>query len=303
MFKLDGVSAFLAAVESGSVSAAARRLGLAKSVVSERLADLERMLGTSLLHRTTRKLALTVDGAMFLPRAIRIMQEANEAKVELSRRREKLVGKLRISAPISFGLLHLGPAILEFLRENGEIELTLDLDDRFVDVAADGFDAVLRHGPIVDKKLISIRIASSRRLLVASPEYLNRTGTPTSVEDLALHRAILYANRDADWRFGGPQKWTVVRPMVAFRCNNGIIMREASLAGFGVSLLPPFFVHEQLAAGSLIALDVGVEAEGAQIFLAYPRDHHTSAMVAAFADCIQRQFKNAAWNLDSPDDL
>ncbi|MGV8989372.1 MAG: LysR family transcriptional regulator [Cypionkella sp.] len=295
MFKFDGISAFVASVETGSISAASRRLGLAKSVVSERVAELERVLETKLLQRSTRKLSLTVDGAMFLPRAMTILQEAAEAQVELSQRRRTLVGSLRISAPVSFGILHLGPVINQFLSENKRVELTLDLDDRFVDVCSDGYDAVLRHGPITDKRLTAIHIASSRRLLVASPGYLEEAGIPTSVADIGRHRAILYANRDGDWRFGGPGKWTVVRPVAALRCNNGLMMREASLAGLGISLLPPFFVHEQLAKGSLVAIDVGNEAEGAEIFLAYLRDDRTPAMVMELAGYLKRHFRNPPW--------
>lgn len=300
MFKLDGVFAFVASVEAGSISAASRRLGLAKSVVSERVAELERALETKLLQRSTRKLSLTVGGAMFLPRAMAILQEATEAQVELSQRRRTLVGTLRISAPVSFGILHLGPVITQFLTDNRRVELTLDLDDRFVDVRADGYDPVLRHGPIVDKHLTAIRIAKSRRLLVASPRYLEETGIPTSLADIASHRGIIYANREGDWRFGGPEKWTVVRPVAAFRCNNGLMLREASLAGLGISLLPPFFVHEQLTNGTLVAIDVGQEAEGAEIYLAYPRDHRTPTMVMELAGYLKRHFRNPPWDQPAP---
>jgi DNA-binding transcriptional LysR family regulator len=146
MMKLDGIAAFVATAEAGSISAAARRLGNAKSVVSERLAELERSLGTRLIQRTTRKLSLTEDGHTFLARAQRILFEASEAAAEMAERRGTLVGPLRISAPVGFGVLHLGPAIYRFLAAHPGIDLALELDDGFVDAAADGFDAVLRHG-------------------------------------------------------------------------------------------------------------------------------------------------------------
>ena len=149
--KLDGIAAFVAVAEAGSISEAARRLRLSKSVVSERLAGLERGLGAGLVRRTTRKLSLTEDGAAFLERAARIVREVEEAAADLAERRGTLAGPLRISAPVTFGRMHLGPALYPFLARHPRVELTLDLDDRRVDAAADGFDAVVRHGPVADR--------------------------------------------------------------------------------------------------------------------------------------------------------
>ena len=268
MMKLDGIAAFVATAEAGSISAAARRLGHAKSVVSERLAELERSLGTRLVQRTTRKLSLTEDGHTFLARAQRILYEATEAAAEMAERRGTLVGPLRISAPVGFGVLHLGPAIYTFLAAHPGIDLALDLDDGFVDAAADGFDAVLRHGPIGDNRLVAKRLSTSRRLLVASPDYLKRRGTPATLADLDGHDGLLYANRDADWRFGGPEGWAVVRPRAALRVKNGKVMRDAALAGLGIALLPTFFVHAERKAGSLVAIDIGRAAESAELHIA-----------------------------------
>jgi DNA-binding transcriptional LysR family regulator len=290
MMKLDGVAAFVATAEAGSISAAARRLGNAKSVVSERLAELERELGTRLVQRTTRKLSLTEDGHTFLPRAQRILFEAAEASSEMAERRGTLVGSLRISAPVSFGVLHLGPAIGTFLTRHPGIELTLELDDRFVDAAADGFDAVLRHGAVGDNRLVAKRLAASSRLLVASPDYLERSGAPASLADLQDHCGILYANREADWRFSDADGWSVVRPRAGLRVNNGILMRDAAVAGLGIALLPSFFVHAELKAGRLVAIDVGREAEGAELYLAYPRDRSTSAKIAALIESLKSSF-------------
>ena len=288
--KLDGIAAFVAIAAAGSISAAARRLGLAKSVVSERLAELERSLGTRLVQRTTRKMSLTEDGHAFLPRAQRIQHEASEAKSEAAERRGTLAGPLRLSAPVSFGVLHLGPALYAFLGEHPGIDLTLDLDDRFVDVAADGFDAVLRHGPVVDNRLVAKRLAVSRRFLVASPDYLSRHGTPSAIEELGTHCGILYVNRDADWRFRRDDGWTVVRPRAGLRVNNGLIMRDAAIAGLGLTLLPNFFVQSELAAGLLVQVDLGFEAEGAELYLAYPRDRSTSAKITALTQSLRQSF-------------
>jgi DNA-binding transcriptional LysR family regulator len=176
VIRIEGITAFVAVAEAGSISEAARRLRLSKSVVSERLAELERSLGGTLLHRTTRRLTLTEDGSAFLQRSIRIIDEIRIGASEMTERRGTLSGPLRISAPVTFGRMHLGPALYPFLALNPLIELVLDLDDRRVDVSSDGYDAIIRHGPIDDSRLVVWKLCSSRRLLVASPDYLKQQG-------------------------------------------------------------------------------------------------------------------------------
>ncbi len=292
MMKLDGIAAFVAVADAGSISEASRRLGHAKSVVSDRLAELERSLGATLVQRTTRKLSLTEAGRALLPRARRILREARAAATEIAEQGGTLAGPLRLSAPVSFGVLHLGPALYTFLEDHPSIDLSLELDDRFVDASADGFDAVVRHGPIGDSRLIAKRLATTRRLLVASPAYLDRHGHPDSLAALQDHRGILYSNRDADWRFSTATGWSVVRPQTAMRVNNGLIMRDAALAGLGIALLPTFFVHAELAAGTLAHVDVGEEAEGGEIFLAYPRSLVAPAKLVALTASLRAAFGN-----------
>ncbi|WP_292961802.1 LysR family transcriptional regulator, partial [Novosphingobium sp. UBA1939] len=290
MMKLDGLAAFVATVDETSISAASRRLGLAKSVVSERLAELERALGVTLLQRSTRRLTLTSAGESLLPRARRILRELEEAAAEVDASSGKLAGPLRISAPVGFGVLHLGPAIARFLHDHPDIEMALELDDGFVDAATGGFDAVLRHGAIGDGRLIARRLATSRRLLVASPAYLAAHGTPASLTDLERHRGVLYANRASDWRFAAGSAWSVVRPKAALRVNNGLVMRDAALAGLGLALLPTFFVHAEIRSGALVEVDIGWPAEGAELFLTYPRDHGAAPKIRALGDSLRRSF-------------
>jgi len=301
MIKLDGLTAFLAVAEAGSISQAARRLALSKSVVSERLAELERTLGAQLLQRTTRKQSITADGEAFMVRARRILDEAAAATAEMAERRGELAGPLRLSAPVSFGTLHLGAALYPFLAAHPRIELTLDLDDRFVDLAADGYDAVIRHGPVRETWLTAVRLATSRRRLVASPDYLAAHGAPASLAALASHAGILYSNRPVDWRFRDGDRWRVANPRPALRVNNGLIMRDAALAGLGLTLLPTFLMHRELASGALVAIDLEHEAEGAEIYMAYGRDHGGSAKVRALAASLRRTFGTPPyWDLDGP---
>ena len=300
MLKLESVQTFIAIAETGSITAAARRMAVSKSVVSERLADLERSLDAKLVHRTTRTLLLTEDGIAFQTRARRILRDVNEAPAELAERRGKLAGPLRVSGPVSFGVLHLGPALYGFLAGNPAIELTLELDDRFVDIVSDGYDAVVRHGPVDDKRVIVKRIASSRRLLVASPDYLKRRGSPASHAELEEHHGIIYSNRGAaDWRFQRGRKLTTVRPRSALHVNNGLVMRDAAIAGLGIALLTTFIVHAPLKNRALKIIDVGAEPEGATIYIAYPQHLRSSAKIRALTAWLQQCFGNPVY-WDSP---
>ncbi|TCR90813.1 LysR family transcriptional regulator [Rhizobium sp. BK376] len=309
MIKIEGITAFVAVAEAGSVSEAARRLRLSKSVVSERLAELEKTLGAKLLHRTTRKLTLTEDGVAFLERATRIVHEVQEAASDIAERRGTLAGPVRIAAPVTFGRLHLGPALYAFLGEHPDIELIMDLDDRRVDAAADGYDAVIRHGTIQDTRLIAWKLAPSRRLLVASPDYLLRNGTPASLAELDSHRGILYTNRgNFDWRFERPEGPVIVRARSALRMNNGDMIADAAIAGLGIALLPAFIAGPPVKAGKLVEIDVGYRAQPEFIYMAHSEGRHPSVKLKAMAQHLKRAFGNppywdAAAQVDVDEDV
>jgi DNA-binding transcriptional LysR family regulator len=292
MLKLDGIAAFVAIAEEGSISAAARRLRLPKSVISERLAGLEKSLGAVLLRRTTRKLTLTEDGTAFLERATRITREVEDATAEIAERRGTLHGPIRISAPVTFGHMHLGPALYPFLAANPGIELTLDLDDRRVSATAEGFDAILRHGPIDDNRLVVWKLAPSRRVLVASPDYFAQHGAPKSLDDLNVHRGVFYTNRGAaDWRFlDAKGEAVVVRGQVAFRANNGTMVLDAAMAGLGIALLPTFIAGDAIKSGRLKVIELGAKPEAEWIYLAHAEGRQPSAKLRALADCLKKAF-------------
>jgi DNA-binding transcriptional LysR family regulator len=291
MLKIDGITAFVAVAEAGSISEAARRLRLSKSVVSERLSEMERALGATLLHRTTRKLTLTEDGTAFLERATRIVHEVREAAADLAERRGTLTGPLRIAAPVTFGRMHLGPALYPFLVDHPEIELSLDLDDRRVDAASEGYDAIIRHGLIADSRLVAWKLARSRRLLVAAPDYLSRHGSPTSLSDLENHQGIFYTNRGvADWRFQGPDGAVVIRGKLALGVNNGDVLHDAAIAGLGIALLPTFIAGPSIRDGRLVEIDVGYRPEPEFIFMAHPEGRNPSAKLRAIVEHLKKAF-------------
>jgi DNA-binding transcriptional LysR family regulator len=291
MLNLDSISTFIAIAATGSFSDAARQLRLSKSVVSERLQELERSLGTKLVQRTTRRVSLTSDGAVFYERAKHIVRDAELAAAELSDRRGKVAGSLRISAPVSFGCLHLGAALFRFIARYPGIELALDLEDRFVNLFDEGYDAVVRHGPIQARRVIVKPLATSTRLLVASPGYLKRWGQPTSIEDLKQHKGILYRYRGAaDWRFRVGRRFITVQPQTALRLNNGLLMRDAAIQGIGIALLATFLLEEPLKARTLKTIDIGAQAEGAALYIGYPDHLRGSAKIRALTTWLQSAF-------------
>jgi DNA-binding transcriptional LysR family regulator len=296
MLKLESIEAFASIAETGSITSAARRLSISKSVVSERLSELERVLSAKLVRRTTRTLALTDDGNTFYERAKRILRDVDTAASELAERHGTLIGPLRISAPVSFGSLHLGPALFGFLAKNPGIELTLELDDRFVDVMGEGYDAIVRHGPVDDDRIIVKRLSASRRVLAASADYLKRSGKPASLPELEQHRGIIYANRGAaDWRFRVGRNFVIARPKVALRVNNGMLMRDAAVAGLGIALLPTFLLETPLRRRTLKVIDIGAEAEGAMIYIAYPEHLRSSGKIRALTAWLQTFFGDPAY--------
>ena len=205
--------------------------------------------------------------------------------------RSTLSGPIRIAAPVTFGRMHLGPALYPFLAEHPEIELTLDIDDRRVDAASDGYDAIIRNGPIADSRLVAWKLAHSRRLLCASPDYLARQGIPSSLADLNSHRGIFYTNRGvADWRFQTFDGAIVVRAKLALGINNGDMLRDAAIAGLGIALLPAFIAGPAIREGRLAEIDVGHKPEAEFIYMAHPEGRNPSAKLRAIADHLKKSF-------------
>jgi DNA-binding transcriptional LysR family regulator len=215
-----------------------------------------------------------------------------------------MVGPLRISAPVTFGRLHLGPALYPFLAAHPHIELTLDLDDRRVDASSGGFDAVIRNGPILDSRLMAWKLAPSRRVLCASPGYIATHGMPRSIEDLAGHRGIFYTNRGvADWRFprgaaaGIEADAIVVHGRLGLGLNNGDMIRDAAIAGLGIALLPMFIAGPVIRVGDLVPVDIGMQPENEFIYMAHPEGRNPSAKLRAIADHLRAAFGSPPyWN-------
>lgn len=288
MDRLAALEVFTTVVAEGSFSAAARSLGMSKSAVSKQVAALEDRLGARLLNRTTRRLSLTDAGAVYLERANRIVAEAEDAEAEVSQLSSSPRGVLRLSAPLSFGIRHLGPLLPGFMAENPGVTIDLSLDDRFVDLVQEGFDLALRVTTLADSSLMVRRLCPIRSVLVASPSYLREVGEPAHPTDLKGHRCLVYTNQahGLEWRLTSSQgeKLTVRLGESRLRVNNGDILRQAVLDGAGIAILPTFFVGSDLKLGTMVRVCPDWEGSGGDVSLLWPHARFTPAKVRVFID-------------------
>jgi|HubBroStandDraft_1064217.scaffolds.fasta_scaffold00055_70 DNA-binding transcriptional LysR family regulator len=299
MGKLEEMQAFVRTAEFQSFTAAARRLGLSKSMVSQRVADLELRLGVRLLNRTTRRLSLTEAGQGFLEGCARALREVEEAEEAASRHGSALRGTLRLAAPSSFALLHLRPALLDFMTAHPQLDIDLDMDDRIVDLIQGGFDMAVRIGRLPDSSLIARRLAPSRIIACASPAYLAERGRPEHPAQLSSHECLRYAGttRGDHWSFRIDGQWVAIAVAGRLQANNGDILLSAAIAGHGIALLPSFIVGAALERGELCCLLSGFPAADGAIHAVYPPARLVPQRVRAFTDFLaERIGQNPYWD-------
>lgn len=273
---IDALATLIQVVDCGSITAAAGRMGLAKSVVSKRMAQLEAQLATRLLHRAPRRVTPTESGALLVARARALLAQLDTVADEVMARSGALSGQLRLAAPLSFGTRHLGPLVAGFLRDYPGIEVTLDLDDRHVELLGGQYDLALRIGRLGDSALRSRRLGSSRRALCCSPDYAARHGLPQTLEALSAHSCLGYANASAShiWRFvpadgAGEPRSLVLRGRLT--ANSGEALLDAAQAGIGLVVLPTFLVAAPVRQGALQPVRIpGWQPEPDGIQLVYP---------------------------------
>ena len=280
------LSVFVRIAETGSFSAAARDLGISKSAASKKVAALEERLGARLFNRTTRRLSLTEVGAAFLERAQRILMELEEAEAAVSMLTAEPRGTLRVNAPMSFGTLHVAPALPGFMAKFPDLVVSMDLNDRRVDLVEEGYDLALRIADLPDSSLIARRLVPVRQVVCASPDYWGRRGTPVLPRDLTGHNCLIYTYLSSvnEWRFRDGDQPFSVRIDGTLRANNGDVLRQAAVAGLGVYLGPTFIVGEDLRAGRLVAVLESFAEDALSVYAVYPHRRHLSAKVRAFVD-------------------
>jgi DNA-binding transcriptional LysR family regulator len=292
MDPLDGIAAFARVVDSGSFSAAARALKISKSAVSAHVQRLEERLGIRLLHRTTRRLSVTEAGAAYYRHCARIISEAEAAEQAASALQREPRGMLRVSAPASFGWMHVAPAVPAFLKRYPDLGLDISLSPAHVNLVDEGLDLAIRIGVLEDSPLIVRKLAPSRLIICAAPAYLKAHGTPREPGELARHNCLCtnLLPWGSEWRLVGKRGELRVAVGGNLRSNSAEMLRAAALDSAGIAVLPSWAISEPLRRGALRRVLEGWEPPASTIYAAYPDNRLRSMKVRAFVDHLAGSF-------------
>jgi len=312
MDKLKAFESFVAVATKGSLTAAARAEGVAPAIMGRRLDALEAHLGVKLLVRTTRRLSLTHEGTAFLEDCQRLLADVANAEASVSAGGVKASGHLRITAPAGFGRRHVAPLVPRFRDLHPDVTVSLNLSDRVIDVAAEGFDCAVRVGELPDSSLVSVRLADNRRLCVATPEYLRRRGVPRHPDELARHDCLALsseASQTRGWAFRLPPSpgrgdlGEVVRfkPVGPLDCSDGQVLHDWCLAGYGIAWRSIWEVEAEIAAGRLVAVLEEFAAPPNGIYAVFPQRKHLPLRVRLWLDYLKHYYGLAGfWQRESP---
>lgn len=256
MNQITAMSVFVAVAQAGGFSEAARRIPMSTTAVSRHVADLEQMLGVTLLRRTTRHISLTEAGARYLPRAQAILGELEQLNSEISDTGSSPRGRLRVTAPPAIGREWIAPLTVDFAAAFPEIDIELNLTERVADLVADGFDAAIRAGPLASSTMVAHRLVEIPYRLCASPDYLARKGRPRNPDDIAAHECIHWCSStgDAVWTFRKDGATARVPIRGRLLVSDFSVEREAALRGIGVAILPLLSIRDDLAQGRLVTV-------------------------------------------------
>lgn len=291
MGKLEDMEVFARVVAIGSLSGAGRELGLSPAGVSKRLKRLEEDLGARLLQRTTRQISLTEEGQAYYERIGPLLAAIEEAEAFVTRRSDAVRGTLKVSAPTSFGRMHIAPHINDFMQAYPDLALNLQLNDEFVDIVGEGFDLSIRIGELTDSSLVARKLGSVRRVLCASPGYIARHGRPETLADLAGHICLPPHNNDT-WRLDGPEGPVSYRPQGPLRTNSSEVIREAVIGGAGIALRSTWDVGPELARGDLVqVLPAYGGSRDTGIFALYASRRFMPAKIRVFIDFLVKLYE------------
>lgn len=291
MDTIDGMRTLVAVADSRSFTAAGRRLGMSTALVSKYVAQLEARLGAALLVRSTRSVTLTEVGRTYLPRCRQLLEDLDALEAAVSERDAAPRGNLVVSAPVTFGEMHLPSVIGRFLDAYPGMSLDLRLTDRFVNVVEEGVDVAVRIAALEDSSLIARRLAPSRILFCASAAYVARHGAPAHPDDLAQHVCIVDTNfRGQDeWPFVVDGKRVIVKVDARLRVNSAAMVRERVLAGAGIALMPSYAIGLDIRRGDAEALLTAYEPPPIGIYAVYPRNRHLAVKTRVFIDWLVAQ--------------
>jgi DNA-binding transcriptional LysR family regulator len=292
MDQFKQLATFVDVAAKGSLSAAARAEGIAPAMVGRRLDALEERLGVKLLQRSTRKIALTNEGLAFLEDCQRILADLENAEAAVSERSAKASGHLLISAPAGFGRQHVAPLIPSFLAEHRDVTVTLNLNDRVVDLIGEGVDVAIRIAALSDSNLIGIKLADNKRVVVASPDYLKRHGTPASLDDLAKHNCLAISSEGSQrgWTFRQNGKNLTLKVTGNMVCNDGAALHEWALAGKGIAWRSMWEVGSAIESGKLVTVLDEFAAPGTDVYAVFAQRRHLPLRIRAFVDFLRHAY-------------
>ncbi len=295
MDQLNSMKAFVAVADAGHFATASERLGLSRAMASKLVMDLEAHLGLRLLNRTTRKVSLTDPGAAYLERCRDILAALEEAEREIAAQASEPVGRLRVTAPMSFGASHVAPQIAVFTARHPRVNVDLVLNDRLVDLVEEGYDLAIRIGRLADSSLIAKRIGATRAVACASPDYLAAHGRPRKPADLANHECVLYsyASAGAVWTFSGRDGEETVRVGGRVACNNGEAICAMAIKGLGVILQPDFIVSSHLRSGALQQILTEYNKEATGVYAIHASHRHVPLKLRMFVELLSTAFGDA----------
>jgi DNA-binding transcriptional LysR family regulator len=299
MDRFNSMAIFVEVVNQEGFTAAAEKLGLSRAQVSKSVMQLEAHLGTRLLNRTTRRVSLTEVGRVYHERCVAILADIEEIEGMAGEQTDKPRGTLRLSAPNSFGILHLNEVIPRYIKQYPQVRISLSLSDRLIDVVAEGFDLVIRIAAPEDSSLIARKIAPCRRVFCAAPGYLEQSGIPRVPQDLAIHPCLVYSNdlRPDTWVLHGPNGAESIKVNGPVCADNGDALKAAAVAGLGVALLPTFIVGPELRAGRLQQVLTNYCPPEISIYAVFPSRRYLSAKVRTFVDFLSGCFgENPGWD-------
>jgi DNA-binding transcriptional LysR family regulator len=291
---INELRTFVRIVTAGSLSAAGREMGVALSVVSKRLATLERRTDMRLISRSTRSLALTEEGEALYARALRILAEVDEAETALTHGRIEPQGVLRVSAPVALGRAHIGPICAQLSQAYPKLAIDLTLTDRLVELIDEGMDVVVRIGAPKDSALIVRKLADNRRIVVASPTYLQRRGTPATLAELAAHDCLHYPGSGTLWRLCNANgEVEEVETRARLKSDNGDVAQDWAVAGSGIILKSWVDVALDIRAGRLVHVLEVWRSEPAPVCALFPSNRHLSTRVRLFVDAAAARLTEA----------
>ena len=295
MNAFEDMRLFVQVMESGSFTAAADQLGLFKQYVSRRLMQLESRLGTRLLNRSTRRLDITPPGQSYYESAVRLLGEVEQVEQGIAGQNAEPRGKIRLSAPLSFAVAHLGCILPQFLQRYPQVTVEVDLSDRPVDLLGEGYDVVLRIGVLEDSSLIARRIASIPRVYCCSPAYQAAHGAPSTPEDLVHHECLPYGHgRQVHWQFQHKGRPLTQAVSGRIRANNGDLLKDAAIAGLGITYLPLFIVGDALADGRLVRVLDDFATDALQLSAVYPQHRQGSRPVQVLIEFLKECLAHTA---------